>query len=126
MQTTSNKHLSNEYQSWQNALGFYKDELAVYKNRLTEVAGKNTAHEIMQQVEHFQNQFVIQIESIDTLNHDIKIHLSEMAGTMQDHAGHVNQEQLATQAQLKERFETESKIFTDLKVEFTQFLSKVL
>lgn len=126
MQTTSNKHLSNEYQSWQNALGFYKDELGVYKNRLTEVAGKNTAQETMQQVEHFQNQFLIQIESIDTLSHDIKIHLSEMAGTMQDHAGHVSQEQLTTQAQLKERYETESKIFADLKVEFTQFLSKVM
>jgi hypothetical protein len=126
MQTTSSKHLTNDYQSWQNALGFYKDELGVFKNRLTEVASKNTAQEIMQQVEHFQNQFLIQVESIDTLTHDIKIHLNEMAGTMQDHAGHVSQEQLATQAQLKERYETESKIFASLKVEFNQFLSKVM
>jgi hypothetical protein len=126
MQTTSNKHLANGYQGWQNALGFYKDELGVFKNRLTEVAGKNTAQETMQQVEHFQNQFLIQVESIDTLNHDIKIHLSEMANTMQAHAGHVSQEQLTVQAQLKDRYETESKIFASLKVEFTQFLSKVM
>jgi hypothetical protein len=126
MQTTGSKHLTNEYQSWQNALGFYKDELGVYKNRLTEVAGKNTAQETMQQVEHFQNQFLIQVKSIDTLNHDIKIHLNEMAGTLQDSAGHVSQAQLAAQAQLKERYETESKVFASLKVEFTQFLSKVM
>ncbi len=126
MQTTSSKNLTYEYQSWQNALGFYKDELSVYKNRLTEVAGKNTARETMQMTEHFQNQFLIQTESIDTLNHDIKIHLSDMANSMQAHAGHVSHEQLVMQSQLKERYETESKIFADLKVEFIQFLSKVM
>lgn len=123
---TSNKHLNNEYQSWQQALGFYKDELGVYKTRLTEVAGKNTGQAVMQQIEHFQNQFLIHIESIDILSHDIKIHLSEMATTMQEHAGHINEEQLAMQTQLKERYETESSLFASLKEEFTRFLTQAM
>jgi ABC-type phosphate transport system auxiliary subunit len=126
MQTTSSKHLHNDYQKWQQALGFYKDELGIYKNRLTEVAGKNTAMETMQAIEHFQNQFLIQTEQIDTLNHDIKVHLSEMAASIQERAGHVTQEQLAEQQRLQERYETQEHIFNSLKGEFTQFLAKVM
>jgi ribosomal protein L10 len=124
MQVTSVKHLTNEHSEWRSSLGFYKDELVVYKNRLTEIAGKNTANETMQQVEHFQNQFVLHIEAIDTLNHDINGHLNGMADAMKEHAGHVTQEQLAEHARLKERFETEDKMFVELKHEFTQFSAK--
>ncbi len=122
--TTSIKHLTNEHTAWKSSLGFYKDELGVYKNRLTEIAGKNTGPETMQQVEHFQNQFLLHIEAIDTLQHDINGHLNGMAAEMQEHAGHVSHEQLAEHSRLKERFEAEEKIFAELKHEFTQFLVK--
>jgi hypothetical protein len=124
MQTTSIKHLTNEHAGWKSSLGFYKDELGVYKNRLTEIAGKNTGTEAMQMVEHFQNQFLLHIEAIDTLNHDINGHLNGMAAEMQEHAGHVSQAQLAEHTSLKERFETEEKMFAELKHEFTLFSVK--
>jgi hypothetical protein len=118
--------VSNEYLEWQSTLGFYKDELAIFKNRLTEVAAGNTAKETMQMVEHFQNQFLIQSESIDILHHDINEYQNAIAKQIQQHAGHVNVMQLSSSALLKNRFENEKKIFTDIKKQFAGFLSKVM
>jgi hypothetical protein len=126
MQTTSIKNVTNEHAEWKNALGFYKDELAIFKNRLTEVASKNTSKENMQMTEHFQNQFLIQTENIDMLQHDINTHLNTMAKEVQDDAGHVSKEQLVTHVKLKIRFESEEKVFTGMKKEFNAFLSKVM
>ena len=126
MQTTSIKNVSYNHEEWKNALGFYKDELNVFKHRLTEVASKNTAKETMQLVEHFQNQFLIQHENIDILRHDINEHLIRMAKEVQLHAGHIDKDEVPVHFLLKERFENEQKVFTDLKEEFQQFLSKVL
>jgi hypothetical protein len=126
MQQTSIKHLSGGYAAWQSTLGFYKDELVVYKNRLTEIAGKNTGKETMQMVEHFQNQFLLHIETIDTLAHDIKIHLGSMAAEMQHQAGHISHQQLAGHDRLKERFDAEDKMFRNLKQEFAGFSAKVM
>ena len=126
MQTTSIKNVSPNHEEWKNALGFYKDELNVFKHRLTEVASKNTAKETMQLVEHFQNQFLIQHENIDILRHDINEHLIRMAKEVQLHAGHIDKDEVPVHFLLKERFENEQKVFTDLKEEFQQFLSKVL
>jgi hypothetical protein len=126
MQVTSSKQLSNEHAAWQSSLGFYKDELVIYRGRLTEIAGKNTSKEIMQQTEHFQNQFLVHIESIDTISHDIKMHVKQMAAEMQEQAGHISHQQLAVHEQLKERVETEDRLFTGLKHEFALFLAKVM
>jgi hypothetical protein len=126
MQTTSIKNVTNEHAEWKSTLGFYKDELVIFKNRLTEVAGKNNSKENMQMTEHFQNQFLIQTENIDTLQHDINEHLNAMAKEVQDDAGHVSKEQLVTHVKLKTRFESEQKVFTGIKKEFTAFLSKVM
>jgi NAD-dependent SIR2 family protein deacetylase len=126
MQTTTIKKSGNEYLEWQNTLGFYKDELGIFKKRLTEVAAKNTSKEIMQMVEHFQNQFLIQTENIDILHHDINAYQDAVAKEIQQHAGHVNTTQLASHDLLKKRFENEEKVFTGIKKEFAGFLSKVM
>jgi hypothetical protein len=126
MQTINVKHISREHADWSASLGFYKDELAVFTRRLTEVAEKNTAIEITKNVEHFQNQFLLQAENIDILQHDINIHVSKLAREAQSHAGHINQEEQITHDKLKERFGAQESIFIALKEEFMKFLSKVM
>ena len=41
MQTTSIKTATENHEGWKETLGFFKDELNIFKNRLTEVAAKN-------------------------------------------------------------------------------------
>ena len=124
--TTSIKKITGNHEEWKNTLGFYKDELNVFKHRLIEIVAKNTGKEIMQMVEHFQNQFLVQSENIDILRHDINEHLKRMATEIQLHAGHIDKEELPVHFLLKDRYENEQKIFTELKEEFQQFLSKVM
>jgi hypothetical protein len=126
MQTTSIKNVSHNHEEWKNALGFYKDELTIFKNRLAEVASKNTAKETMQMVEHFQNQFLIQGENIDILRHDINGHLNRMAKEAHLYAGHIDKDEIPLHFLLKDRFEDEQKVYNGLKEEFQQFLSRVM
>jgi len=126
MQTTSVKNIDNNHSEWKNILGFYKDELDVFKERLNEVAQKNTGKEIMQMVEHFQNQFVIQSENIDILLHDINEHVSSLASEILHHAGHIDKHQIPEHFVLQERVEREALIFVGIKTEFMKFLSKVM
>ncbi len=126
MQQTSIKVNETHYGEWKSALSFYKDELNVLKGRLTEVVSKNSGVEIMKSIEHFENQFLLQGENIDILQHDINTHLNKMAAAVQQHAGHINPQLLAEEVQLKDRYESESKVFNELRHEFNAFLSRVM
>ena len=39
-------------------LFFYKDEIAIMQERIAEVADKNSSKEVLEQIEHFQNQLI--------------------------------------------------------------------
>ena len=49
-----------ENTTWTNSLKFYKDEIILIKERLAEIAFKKTNKIILEEVEHYQNQFIIQ------------------------------------------------------------------
>ena len=74
METKGLYQLHEEHKQWLNNLNFYKDELVIMQNRISEIAQKNSAKEILANVEHFQNQFIIQKEQIDIISHEIKLH----------------------------------------------------
>jgi len=126
MQTTHISSPSTEHAEWLSELRFHKDELAFFKKQLTEVAGKNTAIEIMKLVEHFENQFLVRGENIDILHHDINEHVNKIAKALQKKANQLVREESNHHKALKDRFNTESKLFADLKPEFNKFLSKAL
>jgi hypothetical protein len=126
MQITSIKKGNHNHSEWKKALSFYKDEIHVFKNRLTEVAQKYTNKEIMQQVEHFENQFLLQSENIDILQHEINLHLNAIANDVKEKAGHISNAQIADDDRLNNQFESEKKVFAELKTEFMYFLSKVM
>jgi hypothetical protein len=126
MQTLSVKNIDNRHSEWQSVLGFYKDELDFFKNKLEEAAAKNTAKETMQMIEHFQNQFLVQAENIDILLHDINEHLHLLAKNVQQHAGHASKEQMAARDLLKSRVKVGQDIFRQIKIEFMRFLNRLM
>lgn len=126
MQTLSVKNIDNRHSEWQSVLVFYKDELGFFKNRLEEVAAKNSSREIMQMTEHFQNQFLVQAESIDILLHDIHEHLHLLTKDVLQYAGHIGKEQMAARDLLQSRVKREQEIFRQIKIEFMRFLSKLM
>ena len=60
-----------EHREWLNKIDFYYDDLKIMRHRLEEVAARNTNKSLMAQVEHFQNQFVIQRNELDEMKHAI-------------------------------------------------------
>ena len=44
---------------WLNLISFYQDELMVMERRIAEVVAKNTAVEVLANVERYQNQVII-------------------------------------------------------------------
>jgi hypothetical protein len=61
-----------ENTEWTSKLNFYKDDIKIMTGRLEEVASKNSSKEVLAQVEHFQNQLIIQRNNID-LFHEIQL-----------------------------------------------------
>lgn len=126
MQTAHINSPSTEHAEWLSELSFHKDELAFFKKQLTDVAGKNTGMEIMKIVEHFENQFIVRGENIDIVHHDIKQHLNTIAKALQEKTNKLVREEVSQHKTLKDSYNTESKLFADVKLEFNKFLSKVL
>ncbi|MCB0695855.1 MAG: hypothetical protein KDC07_00740 [Chitinophagaceae bacterium] len=113
-----------EHSDWLRNLDFYKGELQILKERLTEVAGKNTGDEAAKGAEHFENQFKIQTTNIDTLRHDISQHLDTTAAQAEKSAGHVEQGVLDDHDALRERYIAEEKTINDLRHEFYRYAAK--
>lgn len=124
MQTTSIKKIDNKHIEWKKSLGFYKDELIILNKRLTEIAERNTGKDVMQMVERFQNQFLVQSENIDILQQDINEHITAIAQESLYNAGHINKNQVDNHQVLQERVEQQEMIFNDIKDDFMKFLCK--
>jgi hypothetical protein len=116
--------LHEEHVIWLNKMSFYKDELKVMNSRLEEIAAKNSSKEVLSQVEHFQNQFIVQNENIDVIKHSVNEHESFIQREI-TLAPTANQHQLfADSPQIREKVDTFEKNFNQLRQEYNKFLSK--
>ena len=125
MTRVSITHMSNAHNGWLRSLDFYKQEIKILKGLLTEIAKKNTSAPVMKEVEHFENQFRIQLENIAKLAHDIKGNLTD-AGK-QAHAsgaGYIDGILLSTHTALGEKYIVEEKIVNELRHSFQQFAAE--
>jgi hypothetical protein len=124
MSYTAVPYLVAEHQDWLKALDFYDNELDILENRLTEVAIKNTGIDAMKGVEHFQNQFIIQRNSIDELRHNINEHAHKAMLDLKDHVGRVESQQVTEHKKIKDEFESFEKVINELRDEFKLYLVK--
>lgn len=115
-----------ELKDWSKSLAFYADELKVLEGRLQEVVNKNTGESVLAQVEHYQNQYILQKEQFDQLQHDI--HEQKAAVDKNVHNGDrsVKIEVQEKQTFLRDKVQTAEKIFLDTKHQFYRFLAGVL
>ncbi len=115
-------HLGNAHNEWLRSLDFYKGELTILRGRLTEIAGKNSASDAMAKVEHFENQFIIQIDNIDRLVHDIKVNVSAVSQqAIASSAGYIDGALVETHKELSQKVKTEEGIINSLRHEFNDF-----
>ncbi|MCG8329664.1 MAG: hypothetical protein MI974_18355 [Chitinophagales bacterium] len=111
-----------EHRLWTNELKFFADELKIYEHRLEELTQKVLEREALQQLEHFQNQFIRQKEVLDTLMHDINAHEHRLTVAMKNETAF--EEDPSYHRSLSSQMESYRSIYADLKKEFMVYLSK--
>lgn len=122
----NNSDLHFEHKQWQSELAFWKDELKTFNTRLEELVERWTDKNVLAQLEHFQNQFIRQGEIIDTLQHEINVHETDMATHDEKGENVMNVDLTKHHLAFRERMETQRKIYADLKKDFYRFLSKYM
>ncbi len=116
--------LHNEHREFNSQLDFVVDELKTYTHRLEEVVAANNKQEILQKVEHFQNQFIRHKEVIDELKS--MIHHSEkgLAQIAEENNVATDHRKTDDHAELRNQMESFNKIYSELKTEYLAFLAK--
>ncbi len=114
-------NLSNEHSSWLRGIAFYKDELIILKDRLAEVSFENTAQEVKVEVEHYQNQFIIQEKNLDDLKNDIQANFRLIQEDLESKAMHVGNSTLAETDSLRNRYIQLEKMVNEMRHAFNRF-----
>lgn len=74
MVTTDIAQFSEECNTWREALRSQREEFTRMKNELQQAAAHITSKEALKDVEHYENQFDIQLANIHDLKQSIKSH----------------------------------------------------
>lgn len=114
------------HREWLNLIGFYADDIKIMENRIAEVNARNTATEVLAQVEHFQNQIIIQKAHLEDLRRAI-VH-KEDANTANILSNPVASDHRRTEvdAELAPKMDRFRELFYSLRKELYAFLSKTL
>ncbi|MFM7766493.1 MAG: hypothetical protein ACKO9S_01400 [Bacteroidota bacterium] len=124
MDTVKIEVLHVEHREWLNKIDFYYDDLKIMRHRLEEVAARNTNKSLMAQVEHYQNQFVIQRNELDEMKHAINQSETTIAENVAQNGTAVNRRSVADDQAMRERMSQFEKLFLQLRVELMSFLAK--
>jgi chromosome segregation ATPase len=125
MKKVSITHLSNAHGGWLRSLDFYKTELKMLKNRLAEIAGRNTERDVTRDVERYEDQLKTHNRHIDQLTHDIRSNVNEAAREAEtSKAGYIDPRLVTQHNHLEEKFEEEERHISQLRHDFNQFASE--
>lgn len=99
---------------WQKGLAFYRDELQSMGDQLVKIASRDASVEFYQQIEHFQNQMIVQQNNIDELKHEVNLYIERLGkGTSL----------VEEQASLHERYQAFERVMNLLRHEFAEFMA---
>lgn len=116
--------LHAEHTEWSNKLIFYKEEIGIMQGRLEEVASKNNNKDLLKQVEHFQNQFIVQRNNIDEIAHEVKMNEEKLIKEIKINPVAVDHRKLEDHSKERNLVNGFEKNFNSIRAEFKEFASK--
>lgn len=125
MVTTDIAQLSQECSSWLTSLRTKRDEFSTFKKNLQELITHPITKDDLPQVEHYGNQFEIQLTNINHLKHSIKEHDRLAGWERSTHDGNVTDATWAVHEELHDQVQSLQHTLEDLRSEFSQFMQKV-
>ncbi|HWB62611.1 MAG TPA: hypothetical protein VG603_03800 [Chitinophagales bacterium] len=118
--------LHHQDSDWQRELEFYKEEIAILTTRLEEVTKENTGSDVMKEVEHFQNKFIMLREQVDTLHHDINVREQGVEAIAKEKPEHIDERFNKVKDSVLNRMKELAASVADTRFEFNRFLAKTL
>ena len=122
MVTADVAQLSRECNTWREALRSQREDFSHLKHELQQAAAHISDHEALKEVEHYHNQFHIQLINIHDLKQAIKSH--EKKASIQIHStdNRTSEEVVADHEKLYEEYQHLDHTLQNLKSEFQNFL----
>lgn len=120
MVTTDISQLSSECNTWITNLRNYREDLNKCKNSLQEIASRKMSKKSLQDIEHYQNQFHIQLINIHDVKQAIKEHERAAARELKDDNG-ISEAVWSKHEELYDDYHQLEQTLLGLKTEFSQF-----
>lgn len=108
-----------ESQAWRSSLADYRETFIVNQKKLLELASKRLSAEDLKDLEHYQNQFYIQLINI----HDVKKDLKQYENVL-NYEPATEDEVRVRHDGFKNEFDSLVHVLDGLKTEFEEFMSK--
>jgi len=124
MVQTDTSQLSGECSTWRQTLRSYREEFSQDKIRLQQAVSHTLPKDHLQDVEHLQNQFHIQLINIHDLKQAIKVHDRKVNFEMEANKGQLHEETVAEHENLFEQYQSLENTLQELRGEFTGFLER--
>ena len=121
-----NEDLHFEHQQWNSELAFWEDELKSFKNRLSELVTRWTDNEVLAQLEHYQNEFILHGGVIEDLQETIEQHETRIAAQTKTGQDALDTILVKKHLEFRNRMETQRQIYAELKKGFFRFLSRYM
>ncbi|MBT8245740.1 MAG: hypothetical protein HKP48_07875 [Winogradskyella sp.] len=125
-QVIFNTDLHFEHVQWNRELSFWEDELKSFNKRLEELVVRWTDKEVLANLEHYQNEFILQDKRIDELQEAIQVHETRIAALSKAKKDALDTQTVKKHFEFRNKMETQRQIYADLKKEFFRFLSKYM
>lgn len=124
METQKIYQQHEENKKWMNDMLFFQDEIKVMERRLSEIAAKNTSKDVLSNLEHFQNQLIVQKNTIDTLKHELNIGNDAITAEIKKNGTAVDHRNVPDHTALRSQVTSFEKVYGDNKAEINRFFSK--
>ena len=121
MVQTDISQLSSECAEWRQILRNYKDEFSTSKKSLQEICRKTLSKDQLQEIEHFDNQFHIQLINIHDLKQSIKNHEKKMERESSN--GDFSETPFTEHEELLDQFLVLENTLQELRNDFKNFIS---
>jgi hypothetical protein len=121
------RELHFDHELWLIEMAFWKQEIEVLDKYLAAVNASYSDTVVRAEVEHFQNQFIIQLNFINSLKNDVKAQESLITLLEQDiNNKKLQQKKADDEYDIRDRMLTNQKLYVELKQSFKKWLSNKL
>lgn len=121
-----NSNMHFEHEQWKGELAFWKQELLFFNNKLSELVTRWTNKDVLAQLEHYQNEFILHGGVIEDLQETIEKHETRIAAQSKEGEDAIDVRLAEQHVAFRDKMETQREIYADLKKEFFRFLEKYM